>query len=117
MNKKTIGYGLFLLNAIGSAFTGALGIAFVILAVYLAWTDINNAARFKAKFLIMPVMNILISSMLFFYCRQLLSKAKRIRKHVKAGIFETPRLQVTPYDIIAIIAFLAMVGVISYLVF
>ena len=103
-----------LLQAAGALCTGLMGSAFVLLAFYLFYTEYSAAAGFRVKFLMMPMMNLLISSMLLFYCRLLYGKAKATRHAIRSGTFVTPRIIVTRYDIAAILAFLLVVAVASY---
>lgn len=116
MDKKTAGYCFVLLNILGSVLTGLMGLAFVVLAVYLVWTDIK-AGRFTVKSLMMPTMNVLISSVLFFYCHRLFVRAGLLKKQVAAGSFSPPDLQPTTSDLLAIFGFVAVVALICLLIF
>lgn len=103
-----------LLQGIGALCTVLMGLAFLVLAFYLFYAEYRAAAGFRFKFLMMPIMNVLISSMLLFYSRLLFSKAKQTRKAMQNGTFVPPQIIVTRYDIAAILAFLLVVAVASY---
>lgn len=62
----------------------------------------------------MPMMNLLISSILLYYSKLLCSKAKETRRAMRNGTFATPRIFVTRYDIFAILAFILVVAAASY---
>lgn len=110
--NRFIGYTLLLLNGAGAVFSGILGIAFVVLAVYLAYSNISSATQFQVKHLMMPMMNILISSVLFFYCRRLFARTVAVQQDLSTNSYTPPRLKATKYDIIAIVAFLAFVALV-----
>ena len=114
ISARTAGRVIALLQSIGSLFTGMLGGAFVLLAFYLFYTEYSAAQGFRTKFLMMPLMNLLISSMLLFYSRLLFLKAKATRHALKNGTFMPPRIIVTRYDIAAILAFILVVAAASY---
>ena len=114
MNRIT-GYTHLLLNGAGALFSGVLGIAFVVLAVYLAYSNISSGPRFQLKHLMMPMMNILISSVLFFYCRRLYASTVAVQRAITANTYTPPRIKATKYDIIAIVAFLAFVTLVCIL--
>jgi hypothetical protein len=110
--NRIIGYTHLLLNAAGAVFSGVLGIAFVVLAVYLAYSNISSGPRFQLKHLMMPIMNILISSVLFFYCRRLFAGTAVVQRDLFTNAYTPPRIKATKYDIIAIVAFLAFVALV-----
>lgn len=109
-----VGRAISILQGIGALCTGLMGLAFIVLAFYLFYTEYRTAAGFRVKFLMMPMMNVLISSMLLFYSRLLYFKAKATRKSMRDGTFVPPRIIVTRYDILAILAFILFVAVASY---
>lgn len=113
--KKIIGYSHLLLTGVGVLVSGGLGLAFVVLAVWLAYADISAAGRFRLKYLMMPTMNILISSMLFYYCRELATRTKAVAQAVASRRYVAPHIRVTRYDLMAIIAFLGFVAGVCYL--
>jgi hypothetical protein len=98
---KLVGYDHLLLNAAADLFSGLMGLVFVILAVYLAYTSTRNAVPFNLRQLMMPIMNILISSVLLYYCRLLYRKTVAVRNALAAGTYAPPRITATKYDIIA----------------
>jgi hypothetical protein len=110
--NRVIGYTHLLLNGAGAVFSGILGIAFVVLAVYLAYSNISSATQFQVKHLMMPMMNILISSVLFFYCRRLFAGTINVQRALSAHSYTPPQIKATKYDIIAIVAFLAFVALV-----
>lgn len=109
-----IAQALSLLQGVGALCTGLMGLAFIVLAFYLFYNGYRAAAGFRIKSLMMPMMNVLISSMLLFYSRQLYVKARATRKSMQDGTFVPPRIIVTRYDIAAILAFILFVAVASY---
>ena len=113
-STETVARVIALLQTIGALFTGVMGGAFVLLAFYLFYNEYSAAESFRTKFLMMPMMNLLISSMLLFYCKRLFTQAKATRLSFRNGTFVPPRIVVTPYDIAAILAFLLVVAVASY---
>lgn len=113
-SRARVGKAIALLQGLGALATGLMGLAFVALAFYLFYTAYSAATGFRFKFLMMPLMNILISSMLLFYCRLLFFKAKATRQSLRDGTFTPPQIIVTRYDIIAILAFILVVAVASY---
>ncbi len=112
--NKVVAYGFVSLHYLVSAFTGALGLGFVTLAVYMAWSDISAAGEIKAKFLMMPTMNLLISSVLFFYCIRLFRKAQGIRRAIASDTFKLSVVRITRYDLLAIAGFFLFVSVVGY---
>ncbi len=110
-----MGKAVALLQSLGAAATGLMGFSFVVLAFYLFYNEYRTAEAFRVNFLMMPMMNVLISSMLLFYSRVLYRKAKATRETLRDGTFVPPRIFVTRYDIAAIIAFILVVAVVSYL--
>lgn len=114
ISTETAARAIALLQTIGALFTGLLGLAFVLLAFYLFYAEYSAADGFRAKFLMMPMMNILISSMLLFYSRVLILKARATRSALRNGTFVTPRILITRYDIAAILAFILVVATASY---
>lgn len=110
--NRFIGYTLLLLNGAGAVFSGILGIAFVVLAVYLAYSNISPATQFQVKHLMMPMMNILISSVLFFYCRRLSTSTLTVKRALLANSYIPPKIKATKYDIIAIVSFLVFVALV-----
>lgn len=115
-DKKT-GYFLLSLYGAGAAFTGVLAASFVVLAAYLVHAEMEAAGHFRTKFLMMPMMNILISSMLFYYSRTLSLRTRALYRSLADNTFVAPRVLVTRYDILGIIGFVLVVAVISYWVF
>ena len=113
-SAKTVARTIALLQNIGALCTGIMGGAFILLAFYLFYTEYTAAREFRTKFLMMPMMNLLIASMLLFYSRLLKFKAKTTRHAMRNGTFVPPRIIVTRYDIAAILAFLLVVAVASY---
>ncbi len=59
--------------------------------------------------LLMPMMNILISSVLFFYCRRLFAGTAVVQRDLSTNSYTPPRIKATKYDIMAIIAFVSFV--------
>jgi hypothetical protein len=112
--SKKAAWAIALMQGIGALFAGLMGVSFILLAFYLFYTEYRAAETFRVKFLMMPMMNILISSMLLFYSRLLYFKAKATRRAILNGTFVSPRIIVTRYDIVAILAFILVVALISY---
>jgi len=110
--NRVVGYAHLLVIGLGSLFCGILGLAFVILAVYLAYNGLSGGQSFRLRPLMMPMMNILISSVLFYYCRVLFIRTITLERTLVAGTYSPPRLRATRYDILAIAAFLAFVVII-----
>lgn len=114
-SKKAIGWTIVLMQGMGALFTGIMGVSFILLAFYLFYTQYRAAETIiQVKSLMMPMMNILISTMLLFYSRLLYFKAKATRRAIANGTFVSPRVIVTRYDIVAILAFILVVALISY---
>jgi hypothetical protein len=109
--NRVIGYAHLLMIGAGTLFCGALGLAFVTLSVYLAYTGITGGQPFRLRPLMMPMMNILISSVLFYYCRVLFTRTRALQRALAAGTYAPPLLRATRYDIVAIAAFLIVVGI------
>ena len=57
---RTAGYALVLIYLAGSFCTGVMGLAFVLLAIWLAYSEIAAAGEVRLKLLMMPMMNILV---------------------------------------------------------
>lgn len=114
--KKSFVYSLLAMQAIGTVFTGSLGLAFVTLAVYLAYMDINAAGEVRTRFLMMPMMNVLISLVLFASSRTLYVKTRMLKQDIVDNRVTVTPPRVTRYDIMAIIAFLLVVAVLSLFV-
>jgi hypothetical protein len=110
--NRIIGYTHLLLNAAGAVFSGVLGIAFVVLAVYLAYSNIGSDPQFQLNHLMMPMMNILISSVLFFYCRRLSASTAAVQRNLSSNSYTPPRIKATKYDTIAIVAFVSFVALV-----
>jgi len=111
--KKVVGYTHLLVIGAGSLFCGALGLAFITLAVYLAYNSISGGQQFRLRPLMMPMMNILISSVLFFYCRRLFAITVTVQRALSSNSYTPPRIKATNYDIIAIVVFLAFVALVT----
>ena len=107
--NKVIGYAHLLVIGAGLVFCGTLGLAFATLAVYLVYISLSGGAQFQLRQLMMPMMNILISSVLFYYCRLLFRRTVTVQRNLTANTYTPPRIRATRYDIIAIAAFLAFV--------
>lgn len=114
--NRVIGYAHLLVMGAGSLFCGALGLAFVTLAVYLAYTGLSNGRSFRLQPLMMPMMNILISSVLFYYCRVLFRSTLTLQRILAADTYTPPQIRATRYDIIAIAAFAVFVALVYYFV-
>ena len=110
--NRVMGYAHLLVIGAGSLFCGILGLSFVILAIYLAYNGLSGGQSFRLRPLMMPMMNILISSVLFYYCRVLFRRTIFLQQTMAAGTYAPPQLRATRYDIIAIIVFLTFVVVI-----
>jgi len=115
--NRVIGYAHLLMLGAGSLFCGILGLAFVTLAVYLAYNSISNGQPFRLRPLMMPMMNILISSALFYYCRILFARTITVQRTLAANTYAPPQLRATRSDIIAIAAFLIFVAILFVLLF
>jgi hypothetical protein len=109
--NRVVGYAHLLVLAVGSVFCGVLGIAFVTLAVYLAYTGLSGGQQFRLRPLMMPMMNILIASVLFYYYRVLFRRTITVQRALAAGTYAPPPIKATRYDILAIAAFLAFVAI------
>jgi len=107
--NRVMGYAHLLVVGAGSLFCGTLGLAFVVLAVYLAYSGLSGGQPFRLRPLMMPMMNILIASVLFYYCRFLFTRTITLQRALAAGTYVPPQLRATRYDILAIAAFLAFV--------
>ena len=116
MTDRKTGVFLITFYGLGTVFTGLLGVAFVLLAAYLVYAETQAAGHFRTKFLMMPMMNILISSVLFYYFRVFLKQTRTLSRALKTNTFVAPKMQVTRYDILGIIGFVLVVAVISYFV-
>ena len=115
--NRVMGYAHLLVIGAGSLFCGILGLSFVILAVYLAYNGLRGGQSFRLRPLMMPMMNILISSVLFYYCRVLFRRTISLQRSMAAGTYTPPRIRATKYDIIAIVAFLAFVTIVCVFFF
>jgi hypothetical protein len=113
---RFIGYIHLLLNAAAALIMGLTGLAFVVLAVYLAYTGVSTASSFSVRQLMMPMMNILIASVLFYYCRMLTGKTTAVRRALAADSYAPPHIRATKYDLIAIAAFIALVCLIFFFI-
>jgi len=113
-SSGTAGRIIALLQDLGVLFTALMGAAFLLLAFYLFYNDYETAGQFSSKFLMMPMMNVLIASMLLFSCRRLFFQARATRAALRNGTYVPPRIFVTRYDIAAILAFLLVVAIASY---
>jgi hypothetical protein len=113
---RLIGYIHLLLNAAAALIMGLMGLAFVVLAVYLAFTGASAASSFSVKQLMMPMMNMLIASVLLYYCRLLTGKTAAVWRALAADSYAPPHIRPTKYDLIAIAAFIALVGLIFFFI-
>lgn len=115
--NKSLGNSIFILHLLGAVFCGLLGLGFIVMAVYLAYAETLAAGKVRLTFLMMPMINILISSMLFFESRQLSVKALRLQREIDAGVFVLKPFRASWYDMAAILGVLLFIGIMGYFMF
>ncbi len=77
------------------------------LALYLVYHEVSVAGSIQLKFFMMPMMNALIASVLFYYTKKLSATARSAQLAKSKRNYIPPEFRVTLYDMLGF-AFIAI---------